>query len=585
MAQRWLAWQCRMITGIIRGALYLPADARHHGQALSIWPDVGEGDSLLIETAHQALLKNRGIVRSHQRYGPEKQRACELLACPLLVGETPVAVVAVMISPRSEAQQRAVLQLLQWGGLWMETLLQQQFAADQQAGTFSLSAMTAILSHSSSHAAVIETANQLADHFNCERVSIGFRRGLPIRLQAISHMASFDPRTQLVRKVEAAMEEAVDQRVTMVYPAVKNKESAVSRAHAELAEHPQGMAICTIPLRGRTSIIGAITLERSIDAPFNKETIDSCLALANLVGPALELKQREERSSWSKGAEAIKELAEAVFGSAYLKSKVGFLLVCLLLGLFAVVEGTYQMTATARIEGAVRQVLSAPQNGYVEQADVRAGDLVEAGQLMAVLDDRDLQLQLQKWQSEYRKTQAEYQEALAKRERVELSVLRAQLDQLGAETRLVEEQLKRTELHAPFDGVVVSGDLSQSLGAPVETGQVLYEIAPLESYRVVLEVEEENAADLEKGKTGRLIIAAMPEKSFVFVIDQVVPVAVSQDNRNFFRVEATLDEPDPSLRPGMRGVAKVDMGQQSLLWIWTHSIVNRIRLWLWAAGW
>ncbi|MEP3563972.1 MAG: hypothetical protein ABJN46_16810, partial [Marinobacter sp.] len=70
MAQRWLAWQCRMITGIIRGALYLPADARHHGQALSIWPDVGEGDSLLIETAHQALLKNRGIVRSHQRYGP-----------------------------------------------------------------------------------------------------------------------------------------------------------------------------------------------------------------------------------------------------------------------------------------------------------------------------------------------------------------------------------------------------------------------------------------------------------------------------------------------------------------------------------
>ncbi|MEP3563100.1 MAG: efflux RND transporter periplasmic adaptor subunit, partial [Marinobacter sp.] len=249
------------------------------------------------------------------------------------------------------------------------------------------------------------------------------------------------------------------------------------------------------------------------------------------------------------------------------------------------VEGTYQMTATARIEGAVRQVLSAPQNGYVEQADVRAGDLVEAGQLMAVLDDRDLQLQLQKWQSEYRKTQAEYQEALAKRERVELSVLRAQLDQLGAETRLVEEQLKRTELHAPFDGVVVSGDLSQSLGAPVETGQVLYEIAPLESYRVVLEVEEENAADLEKGKTGRLIIAAMPEKSFVFVIDQVVPVAVSQDNRNFFRVEATLDEPDPSLRPGMRGVAKVDMGQQSLLWIWTHSIVNRIRLWLWAAGW
>ncbi|WP_323752731.1 efflux RND transporter periplasmic adaptor subunit [Marinobacter sp.] len=585
MGHRWLAWQCRMISGIIRGALYLPADAQRQGQALSIWPEVGDGESLLIETANQALLKNRGVVRSHQHYGPEKQRACELLACPLLVDQKPVAVVAVMISPRSEAQQRAVLQLLQWGGLWMETLLQQQLAADQQAGAFSLTAMTAILGHSSSHEAAIETVNQLAEHFGCERVSIGFRCGLPIRLQAISHMARFDSRTQLVRKVEAAMEEAVDQRVTMVYPSIKVRDSAVSRAHVELAEHHNAMAICTIPLRGRTHIIGAITLERSGNEPFEKATIALCQSLANLAGPALELKQREERSSLSKGVEALRGMAASVFGTGYLKSKVGVLSALLVLALLSVVEGTYEMTSTARIEGAVRQVLAAPQNGYVKQAEVRAGDLVEAGQLIAVLDDRDLQLQRQKWQSEYNKVRAEYQDALAKRERVELSVLRAQLDQVSAEIRLVEEQLKRTELHAPFDGVVVSGDLSQSLGAPVETGQVLYEIAPLESYRVVLEVDEENAAGLEKGKAGHLVIAAMPGTTFGFVIDQVVPVAISQDNRNFFRVEASLDEPESSLRPGMRGVAKVDMGQHSLLWNWTHSTVNRIRLWLWTAGW
>ncbi|MFV8570617.1 efflux RND transporter periplasmic adaptor subunit [Marinobacter sp. SBS5] len=585
MAQRWLAWQCRMITGIIRGALYLPADAQRQGQALSLWPEVGEGETLLIETANQALLKNKGIVRSHQRYGPENQRTCELLACPLLVDQKPVAVVAVMISPRSEAQQRAVLQLLQWGGLWMETLIQQQLATDQEAGAFSLAAMTAILGHSSSHAAAMETANQLADHFGCERVNVGFRCGLPIRLQAISHMASFDLRTQLVRKIEAAMEEAVDQRITMVYPPIKERESAVSRAHAELAEEQQGMAICTIPLRGRSNIIGAITLERGGSEPFNKETIALCQSLANLVGPALELKRREERSSWAKGIEALRELAAGVFGPAYMKLKMGLLSVLLLVAVLAVVDGTYEMTSPASIEGAVRQVLAAPQNGYVKQAEVRAGDLVETGQLIAVLDDRNLQLERQKWQSEYNKIQAEYQDALAKRERVELSVLRAQLDQVSAEIRLVDEQLKRTELYAPFDGVVVSGDLSQSLGAPVETGQVLYEIAPLESYRVVLEVDEKDAAGLEKGKAGHLIIAALPRTTFDFVIEQVVPVAVSKDTRNYFRVEASLDDPASSLRPGMRGVAKVDMGQQSLLWIWTHSIVDRIRLWVWAAGW
>ena len=585
LAQKWLAWQCRMVAGIIRGALYLPVDAQRLDPAISSWPEEGEGESLLMGVATQALLKNRGVVSSQQRYGPENQRACELIACPLMVNRKPVAVVAVMISPRSEAQQHAVLQLLQWGGLWMETLLQQQSAAQHEAGAFALTAMTAILGHSSSHAAAIEAINQLADQFGCERVSIGFRQGLPVRLLALSHMASFDPRTQLVRRIEAAMEESVDQNVTITQPAMPGQKSAVSRAHAELANQQQEAAVCTIPLRGRSKIIGAITLERGANEPFEKATVALCQSLADLVGPALELKQREERSAWSKGIEVLRELAVGVFGPAYLKLKVILLSLLVLVGVLSVVDGTYEMTSAASIEGAVRQVLVAPQNGYVKQAAVRAGDSVKAGQLIALLDDRNLQLELQKWQSEQNKLRTEYQEALAKRERVELSVLRAQLDQVNAEIMLVEEKIKRTQLHAPFDGVVVSGDLSQSLGAPVETGQVLYEIAPLESYRVVLEVDEHDVAGLDKGKTGRLIISALPQTTFAVVIDQVVPVAVSSDTRNFFRVEASLDEPAPMLRPGMRGVAKVDMGQHKLLWIWTHSLVDRIRLWIWAAGW
>lgn len=583
LAQSWLAWQCRMVSGIIRGVLYFPAGAQDLGPAISSWPLTSVGESLLKETATHALAKNQGVVRSQQRYGPEKQRACELIACPLMVDHKPVAVVAVMISPRSEAQQHAVLQLLQWGGLWLETLLQQS-AAQREAGTFALTAMTAILGHSCSHAAAIETVNQLADQFGCERVSIGFRQGLSIRLQAMSHMASFDGRTQLVRRIEAAMEEAADQNTTMIQPATAGQKPSVSRAHAELAEQ-QRAAVCTIPLRAHSKVIGAITLERGANQPFEKAAVALCQSLANLVGPALQLKQREERSAWLKGMEALRELAASVFGPAYLKLKLIMLSLMVLLGVLSVVEGTYEMTSAASIEGAVRQVLVAPQNGYVKQAAVRAGDSVDAGQLIALLDDRNLQLERQKWQSEHNKLQTEYQEALAKRERVELSVLRAQLDQVNAEIMLVEEKIKRTQLHAPFDGVVVSGDLSQSLGAPVETGQVLYEIAPLDSYRVVLEVDEHDVAGLEKGNTGQLIISALPQTTFAVVIDQVVPVAVSSDTRNFFRVEASLGEPAPVLRPGMRGVAKVDMGQHNLLWIWTHSMIDRIRLWIWAAGW
>ena len=32
------------------------------------------------------------------------------------------------------------------------------------------------------------------------------------------------------------------------------------------------------------------------------------------------------------------------------------------------------------------------------------------------------------------------------------------------------------------------------------------------------------------------------------------------------------------------GVGKVEMGQRNLLWIWTHAVFDRIRLWAWSAG-
>jgi len=155
---------------------------------------------------------------------------------------------------------------------------------------------------------------------------------------------------------------------------------------------------------------------------------------------------------------------------------------------------------------------------------------------------------------------------------------------VDAQRDLVEEKIARTRMHAPFKGVVLSGDLSQSLGAPVEAGQVLFEVAPLDSYRVVLEVDEHDVADLGRGKSGHLIIAALPQNHFALTLDQVVPVAVSGEGRNFFRAEASLVEPSTMLRPGMGGVAKIDLGQRKLLWVWTHAIVDRLRLWVWSVG-
>ena len=165
-------------------------------------------------------------------------------------------------------------------------------------------------------------------------------------------------------------------------------------------------------------------------------------------------------------------------------------------------------------------------------------------------------------------------------------VLEARVAQADAELELLSAQLKRTTLRAPLDGVVVSGDLSRALGAPVTRGQVLFEVAPLDDYRVVLQVDERDMSGLRIGQRGALALTGMPQARLPIVVQKIGTSAQDADGRNVVRVEARLaanrKENLGALRPGMHGVAKVATGERRLLWIWTHDLVDWARLALWS---
>ena len=130
--------------------------------------------------------------------------------------------------------------------------------------------------------------------------------------------------------------------------------------------------------------------------------------------------------------------------------------------------------------------------------------------------------------------------------------------------------------------MILSGDLSQKLGAPVERGQVLFEVAPLDSFRIALQVEEHEFGDVTAGQHGSLAVNSIPHERFAFTVTKITAVNAVKDGRNRFRVEARLDTPPARLRPGMEGVGKIEVDERKLVWIWTHSLVDRARLWIWA---
>jgi hypothetical protein len=134
---------------------------------------------------------------------------------------------------------------------------------------------------------------------------------------------------------------------------------------------------------------------------------------------------------------------------------------------------------------------------------------------------------------------------------------------------------------APITGWVVSEDLKQQIGAPVKTGDIMFEIASIDTLRAVLYVPESSIARVMPAQTGELASVGHPDQKVGFVVERINPIAEVIDQQNVFRVRARLDEHREWMRPGMEGEAKIAAGEKSYLWIASHRLVDWLRLKLW----
>ena len=505
----------------------------------------------------------------------------DVVACPIMVDGRLIAVVSFEMTARAQAKQRAALQVLTWGIAWLELLARDW--AGSAAGRLGIVVETIAraVAHDTCKAAAIAVVNELARQLNCERVTIGFRDGQDMKVMAMSNTASLEERANLVRAVAAAMNEAVDQDKLVVLPVADNDQGVLVRAHEQLRAQFGADAICTMPFSHNGEVLGALSIERNRKRTFDTQTLALCETVAAVVGPILQIKRDAHLPGLVKLRNAWRRQLAKLAGRGHLSLKTGIVAVAGLVLFLAFARGDFRIDAEAQLEGKVQRVVVAPFDGYIAEAPARAGDIVERDQLLARLEDRDLKLEHAKWSGERAQLLKSQREALAKHERAEISILHARREQAEAELALAEEKLARTQLKAPLAGIVVSGDLSQSLGAPIERGEVLFEVAPLDAYRIMLEIDERDIAHVQPGQRGELALSGLPHQRHAFSVERILPVSTAQDGGNFFRVEARLADPADSLRPGMAGVGKIDAGERRLIWIWTHGLTDWLRLALW----
>jgi multidrug resistance efflux pump len=171
--------------------------------------------------------------------------------------------------------------------------------------------------------------------------------------------------------------------------------------------------------------------------------------------------------------------------------------------------------------------------------------------------------------------------AMRDSETAQAQIAQANADKVEAQIELLNYMIDHGRIISSTTGTVIKGDLKRQIGAPVKTGDVLFEVTPLEALRAELLMSEDQIFDVKVGQEGYLATASYPAQRIKFVVERINPAAEVVNNRNVFKVRAQLEEARPWMRPGMEGVAKVSIGKRRYVWIWTRKIVNWIRMKLW----
>jgi RND family efflux transporter MFP subunit len=397
------------------------------------------------------------------------------------------------------------------------------------------------------------------------------------------------------------MEECVDQEEPVRFDADGTRSENVTREAESLCRSQGNNSVYSIPLRRRAEIVGVVTLEFSPPNKLTDEVANALAVTADLLAP--QLWDRHENDRWIavKIGHSIQHAAKLAVGPKHVLAKLIIVLVVALACVVTFWKPMYHVSAPFQFVAAQKRTISAPYEGHLKGVYVNGGQRFKKGQVLAEMMTEEVRAQLAKADADRKQYR---QLALAKRaERnpqkmssamAEAQQAEAQAESAEADVRRFEDRLERSKFVAPFDGVVLRGDLDDKVGAAVKPSDVLMEIEevgqPLKAELAVPErdihfIRQKPADGAEQSKTdgwtGKLATNSLPGEDVEFEIDRIVPLGDAKDADNTFKVYAVLKSQPEFIRPGMAGEARIDAGHKRLVWIWTHRLVDFLRLKLW----
>lgn len=394
-----------------------------------------------------------------------------------------------------------------------------------------------------------------------------------IELSAISSSNSAPIRDNATSLCEGAMRESISRRKISVWPA-----AAIDRhsllCHEQFGKHIAANCLVSLPLHSMDGKLQGVAMAVS-DSMVPDRVQNFLAASGTAIATSIALITKAKKSK-------LQLMIDKTIDSFREKRSITIMKMAGVIFSIGLIPLPYKVGTDCEVQPLEKRYIAAPFAGQLEECLVEPGDRVVADQVLARLDDREIRMELAEVEADLHRAMKTRDGHVASHESGEARLAELEAERLSARRDLLHHRSEHLELRSPLAGFVIAGELKRAQGMPLEIGQSLFEVAPLNELIAEIAIPEDDIRYVEPGMSVKVKINSLPFESWKGVIERVHPAAEILDDNNVFVANVRINDDQGRLKPGMRGHAKVSTAWRPIAWNLLHKPVARVLRWI---GW
>ncbi|MCG8450387.1 MAG: biotin/lipoyl-binding protein, partial [Pirellulales bacterium] len=238
--------------------------------------------------------------------------------------------------------------------------------------------------------ACMTVSNEVQKYLGVDQVVVAMRRrpNAPVKIQAMSGVARLTTKSTKLKDLENALVEATIDDSLKSWPPLESDGRHLSIAHRAVVDHQHARSIISAPLQtadGKT--IGAWAFLGKPNEVQSPQAVCFMNAATQGVAAALSMVK-------TAAGGRLRRLARFVLRFSFFWK---FLAICSVLGLVGgllTLPFSHRISCSCELEPVVRSFAVVPYDGLLEGGNVRPGDVVQKGQVLASMDTREIRWEL-----------------------------------------------------------------------------------------------------------------------------------------------------------------------------------------------